>query len=120
MYSPQVLNHFEHPRNTGELPDATARGQVENPVCGDVLELALKVENGIIIAARFRARGCVASVACSSRLTEILVGRSLTETAEISRENLIESLGGLPQGSTHAADLALEALAETLKPKADS
>lgn len=111
MYSPTVLDHFEHPRNAGELPDASARVQVENPICGDVLELALRVENDIITAARFRVRGCVASVACASRLTEMLEGRSLNDTAGISRENLIESLGGLPQGSFHAADLALDAIA---------
>jgi len=110
VYSPQVLDHFEHPRNSGELPDASARTIVENPVCGDILELAVKVEQGKIADARFRARGCVATVACASKLTESLNGKSLLETRDISRESLMELLGGLPPGSSHAADLALDAL----------
>jgi nitrogen fixation NifU-like protein len=115
MYSPQVLDHFEHPRNSGELPEASARVQVENPVCGDVLEFALKVEAGVITGARFRARGCVASVACASRLTEMLVGKQVTDAARIGASSLIEALGGLPQGSSHAADLAADALAALLR-----
>jgi nitrogen fixation protein NifU and related proteins len=111
MYSPQVLDHFENPRNAGEMTDASARVQVENPVCGDVLEVALKTENGIITHARFRARGCVASVACASRLTEMLVEIPVANLQKITREALVESLGGLPQGSQHAADLSLDALA---------
>lgn len=115
MYSPQVLDHFEHPRNAGELPEATASAHVENPVCGDVLELALKIENGVITAAQFRAKGCVASVACASRLTVMLVGRSVAEGQKTSRESLVESLGGLPEGSIHASHLAMDALAAALK-----
>jgi nitrogen fixation NifU-like protein len=110
VYSPQVLDHFEHPRNSGELPDASALARVENPVCGDVLELALKLQDGIITEARFRARGCVASVACASKLTELLTGKSMTETRQINPALLMESLGGLPPGSFHAADLAVNAL----------
>ena len=114
MYSPQVLDHFEHPRNAGELPYASARIQVENPVCGDVLELAIKIENGKITDARFRARGCVASVACASRLTEMLQGSPLTSAEKLSREDLVTSLGGLPEGSSHAAHLAMDALTAVL------
>jgi nitrogen fixation NifU-like protein len=114
VYSPQVLDHFEHPRNSGELPEASARTQVENPVCGDVLELALKIQDGIITEARFRARGCVASVACASKLTELLTAKSLAEAGQINREVLAESLGGLPPASSHAADLALDALSTLL------
>jgi nitrogen fixation NifU-like protein len=120
VYSPQVLDHFEHPRNSGELPGASARTQVENPVCGDILELALKLQEGIITEARFRARGCVASVACASKLTELLTGKSVAETGQIGRELLMDSLGGLPPASSHAADLALDALSTLmieLKPK---
>ncbi len=114
MYSPQVLDHFEHPRNSGELPDASARVQVENPVCGDILEFAIKVENGTVANARFRARGCVASVACASRLTEMVIGDSIGNARTISNEALVESIGGLPEGSSHAAHLAMEALAAVL------
>src|SRR5947209_5902162 len=114
MYSPQVLDHFEHPRNSGALPGATATAQVENPVCGDVLELALRVENEAIGAAAFRSRGCVASVACASRLTELLIGKSLVEARGITPQTLVDSLGGLPEGSSHAAHLAIDALAAAL------
>jgi|SRR4029077_6074228 nitrogen fixation NifU-like protein len=114
MYSPQVLDHFEHPRNAGELPDASARVQVENPVCGDVLEFSVKVDGGIITAARFRARGCVASVACASRLTEMVLGASIAEAEKIDREALVESLDGLPEGSAHAGHLAIDALSAAL------
>jgi nitrogen fixation NifU-like protein len=110
VYSPQVLDHFEHPRNSGELPDASIRTTVENPVCGDIVELALKVEQGTITIARFRARGCVASVSCASKLTELLTGKSVAETSQIDRDLLMQSLGGLPPASSHAADLAIDAL----------
>src|SRR6266853_493333 len=110
MYSPQVLDHFENPRNAGDLPDASARIQVENPVCGDILELAIKVDKGVIVAARFRARGCVASVACASRLTEEVVGRSIADARSLRRETLVAALGGLPEGSDHASHLAMDAL----------
>src|SRR3954471_24891993 len=108
MYSPQVLDHFEHPRNSGALPAATATAQVENPGCGDVLELALRVENDAIAAAGFRARGCVASVACASKLNELLIGKSVVEAREIMPQALADSLGGLPEGSSHAAHLAID------------
>jgi len=114
VYSPQVLDHFEHPRNSGELLGATATVQLENPACGDILELAIKIEDGNISDARFRARGCVAFVACASRLTEMVVGKSLVNVQEITGEALIESLGGLPEGSSHAAHLAIDALAALL------
>ena|SRR5205823_15024017 len=114
MYSAQVLDHFENPRNSGDLPEASARVRVENPVCGDILELAVKVEKGIIVAVRFRARGCVASVACASRLTEEMIGRSIEEAQEFRRETLLKALGGLPAGSDHASHLAMDALSQAL------
>ena len=115
MYSPQVLDHFEHPRNTGQLPDASICVQVENPACGDVLELALRLEDGTITGARFRARGCVAAVACASKLTESVLGKTSAQASLLNRETLIESLGGLPEGSAHASHLALDALSAALK-----
>jgi nitrogen fixation NifU-like protein len=115
MFSPQVLDHFEHPRNTGELPEPSVRVQVENPVCGDVLELSLKVENGTIIDARFRARGCVPSVACASKLTEDVVGKTVAHAQALKSEVLAESLGGLPNGSIHASQLAIDALVAALR-----
>lgn len=114
MYSPQVLDHFANPRNTGDLPDAAARVQVDNPVCGDLLELAIKCEKGIITAARFRARGCVASMACASALTEEVIGKSVQDARRIGSEQLLVRLGSLPQASEHAGYLAVDALHRAL------
>lgn len=114
MYSAQVLEHFERPRNAGELPGATFAAQVENPVCGDVLKLWLKTADGKVTDARFQCRGCVSSVACGSMLTELLIGCNVAQAKAISQESLMEALGGLPEGSTHAAQLAMEALADAL------
>ena len=109
MFSSQVLDHFQNPRNAGELQDATASVEVDNPVCGDVLRLAIKVEQGRIAQARFRCRGCTTSIACASQLTVLLCGNSLDRLREISVGELAESLGGLPEETLHGAHLAVEA-----------
>jgi nitrogen fixation NifU-like protein len=114
MYSAQVLDHFEHPRNAGEVAEPDASVQVENPACGDVLKLTVKVVDGRIEAIRFLAKGCVASMACGSALTELVRGRTIGKARELSREELVSSLGGLPPGSAHASHLALDALAAAL------
>lgn len=121
MYSPQVLDHFEHPRNPGEAPDADASVQVENPACGDVLRLSAKLADGRIADIRFRAKGCVPAMACASLLTELVKGRTLLEARSLRREQLLAAAGGLPPASTHAGHLALDALAALLKklPAAD-
>ncbi|HKT49124.1 MAG TPA: iron-sulfur cluster assembly scaffold protein [Candidatus Angelobacter sp.] len=114
-YSQTVLDHFEHPRNVGELPEADAQARLEHPVCGDVMTLAIKVADGRIAQIRFRTRGCVASIAAGSCLTEMIVGKSLTEAAAMGREQLVEALGGLTNASMHASHLAMDALALVLK-----
>src|SRR5262250_2730259 len=96
MFSREVLDHFQHPRNVGELDAASASVEVSNPVCGDVLRLAVQVEQGKIVRARFLCRGCATAIACASRLTELLSGNSPRRTHEISVEELSRSLGGLP------------------------
>ncbi len=114
MYSPQLLDHFQNPRNAGDIPDADAVAEIENPACGDVLRLSLKATAGRITQAQFKAKGCVAAIACGSALTELVVGRTLHEAATLRRENIIAAVGGLPQASTHAAQLALDALSAAL------
>jgi nitrogen fixation NifU-like protein len=139
MYSAQVLDHFQNPRNPGEVSDPDAIAEVENPACGDVLRLTLKIKSGSIAEIRFKAKGCVASMACASALTELVAGRTVDEVRSLnretsigksstfqssigqsstcqnlSRENLIAAVGGLPQASTHAAQLALDALSAAL------
>jgi nitrogen fixation protein NifU and related proteins len=115
MYSAQLLDHFQNPRNAGEISDADATAEIENPVCGDVLRITLKVEAGQIVDIRFKAKGCVPSMACASALTEMIIGKSIAEAGALTRESLITTVGGLPQASTHAAQLALNTLAAALR-----
>jgi len=115
VYSRQVLDHLEHPRNAGvvDFPDASA--QVENPACGDILKLTAKVTDGRIAEVKFLAKGCVPAIACGSVLTELLVGKTLKEAGAINREELVQKLRGLPEASTHAGHLAMDALAVLLQ-----
>ena len=110
MYSEAVLDHFQNPRNAGTLEDVTAIVAVENPVCGDILELSVRMEQGRIAEARFRTRGCVTAMACSSLLTELLRGKTPTEARGITPEQMSETLGGLPPATFHAAQLARDAI----------
>lgn len=114
MYSEQVLDHFQNPRGVGDVEDATATVEVQNPACGDVLRLSLRVEDGRVVEARFKAKGCVPSVACGSRLVEVLAGMEVTRVKEIRREQLVSDLGGLPEASQHASYLAMDALKAAL------
>lgn len=110
MHSPAVRDHAQNPRNQGELPDATASVEVSNPVCGDTLKLAVRIQDGRIVAARFRTRGCPPSIATSSVLTEMIVGKTLAEIESITAEQISEALGGLPPATKHASQLAEDAL----------
>ena len=115
MYSAQVLNHFEHPRNAGTIADADASTRIENPACGDILELTVKLAGDRIAEIRFRARGCVAAMACASALTELVHGKSLDEARKLTREELLRAVGGLPPASSHAGHLAMDALDAVLQ-----
>jgi len=114
-YSPQLLDYFEHPRNAGELADADAQVRVENRACGDILELFARIENGRIREMRFRAKGCVPAMACGSVITEMTRGRTLAEAASIRRQDVVKQVGGLPEASGHAAQLAIDALMAVLQ-----
>jgi nitrogen fixation NifU-like protein len=115
MFSEAVLDHFRNPRNAGELPDATAKVEVSNPVCGDILKLAARVAAGRIAVVRFLCRGCTTSIACASLLTEQLRDRRLPEARDITAESLSDALGGLPPATFHGAQLAADALAALLQ-----
>ena len=110
MFSNAVLDHFRNPRNAGELTDASATVEVSNPVCGDVLKLSARVNDGRIAEARFLCRGCTTAIACASVLTEKLRGRTATEARAITAESLSEALGGLPSATFHGAQLAADAV----------
>ncbi|MFZ3265076.1 MAG: iron-sulfur cluster assembly scaffold protein [Terriglobales bacterium] len=115
MYSAELLDHFQNPRNAGGIgePDATAR--LENPVCGDVLELTLKLDGNRIADIRFRAKGCVPSMACASAITELAKGLSVEAARAIRREDLLRKVGGVPEASSHAGVLALDTLQALLR-----
>ena len=114
MYSPQLLDHFQNPRNAGELSDADATVEIENPVCGDIIRLSVKFDAGQIAEIRFKAKGCVPAMACGSALTEMVQGKTAEEARTCTKEDLVRAVGGLPQASGHAAQLALDALSATL------
>lgn len=115
MYSAQVLDHFQNPRHAGDISAADSIAEIENPVCGDMLRLSIKISAGRIVEIAFKAKGCVPSMACASALTELVHGKTFDEARAINRASLIAAVGGLPQASTHAAQLALDALATALK-----
>jgi nitrogen fixation NifU-like protein len=114
MYSARLLDHFQNPRNVGELPDADAVAEIQNPACGDVIRLTLKVRADRIEEIRFKAKGCVPAIACGSALTELARGKPASEVHRLKRDDIIAAVGGLPPASTHAAQLALDALSTAL------
>ena len=114
MYSPEVLDHFENPRNAGDVDSPDASAELQNPACGDVLRLTIKIDTSVIADIRFRAKGCVPAMACGSALTELVRGRSLDEAGQITPEELVRTLGGLPEASSHAAHLAIDTLRAVL------
>jgi nitrogen fixation protein NifU and related proteins len=114
MYSAELLDHFQNPRNVGEVENPDAMAEIQNPACGDLLRLTMNQVSGHITDVKFKAQGCAASIACGSALTEIMMGRRLDDIRNLRREELISAVGGLPQASTHAAELALDALAVVL------
>lgn len=116
MFNETVLEHFRNPRNAGELPDANATIEVVNPVCGDVLRLSVRMEAGRVAEARFKTQGCVAAIAASSILTDLMRGKSVAELQLISPRQISEELGTLPPTTFHAAQLCADAL-DTLASK---
>jgi nitrogen fixation NifU-like protein len=109
-YSSKLMDYFMHPRNVGEIENPSGRGKVGNPVCGDIMELYIKVENGTITDAKFKTFGCGAAIATSSMVTEMVKGKSVDEALTISNKAVAEALGGLPKKKLHCSVLAEEAL----------
>ena len=110
LYGEKVMEHFKNPRNVGELENPDGIGHVGNPVCGDIMELYIKVRDGIITDAKFRTFGCGAAIATSSMVTELVKGKSVDEALGISNAAVAEALGGLPPVKMHCSVLAEEAL----------
>ncbi len=114
-YSDKVMDHFMHPRNMGEIEDASGVGEVGNPACGDVMRLYLKIEDGKIVDAKFKTFGCGAAIASSSMTTELIKGKSIDEALKLSNQAVSEALGGLPPAKQHCSVLAEEALQAALE-----
>lgn len=113
-YSDKVMDHFNNPRNVGEIPDASGVGTVGNPVCGDVMKMYLKIENDIVVDAKFKTFGCGAAIATSSMVTEMIKGKTIEEALLVSNRSVAEALGGLPPVKMHCSVLAEEALRSAL------
>jgi nitrogen fixation protein NifU and related proteins len=114
MYSSKVLEHLDNPRNVGEMPGADARGDAENPVCGDLLQLYIKVIAGRIDAATFKVRGCPPSIAAGSVLTESIIGLSIEEAGRLTPKEITRALESLPRNKEHCSVLAIDALRAAL------
>jgi nitrogen fixation NifU-like protein len=104
------MNHFAHPRNVGEMPDADGVGTVGNPVCGDIMKMYIKVRDNIIVDAKFQTFGCGAAIATSSISTEMIIGKSIDEAVQLTNAAVAEALDGLPPMKMHCSLLAEEAV----------
>lgn len=110
MFGETLLDHFRNPRNVGELPAPAITVETSNPACGDILRLAAWFEGERVLAARYRVRGCTASIAAGSALTEMMIGETRTALEAVSAAQVEERLGGLPAESKHAAALCIDGL----------
>ena len=115
MYSEKVMDHFQNPRNVGKIENPDGIGKQGNPVCGDVMELAIKVKDGIIEDAKFKTFGCCAAIATSSMITEMVIGKTIEEAERISKQAVAEALDGLPPAKMHCSNLAADALKDAIK-----
>src|SRR5437879_11840303 len=114
MHSQRRLDHFRNPRNAGELPPPAARVDVTNPACGDILRLSARFDGGRVAEARFQTRGCTASIAAASALTEWMAGKSREELRALTPTVIEDALGGLEPASKHAAVLCVDAVKQLL------
>lgn len=110
MHSQRLLEHFTNPRNSGELPPPAVKVDVSNPACGDMLRLSARIENGRVSEARFLTRGCTASIAASSALTEWMTGKNVDQLRSLNAATIEEAVGGLQPASQHAAVLCVDAV----------
>jgi nitrogen fixation NifU-like protein len=109
-YSEKVMDHFMNPRNVGEMKDADGVGEVGNPTCGDLMKIYIKVRDNVITDIKFQTFGCGAAIATSSMITEMAMGKTLDEAMKLTRNDVAESLDGLPPVKMHCSNLAADAL----------
>ena len=115
MYNRIIMDHFQNPRNAGDMENPDGEGTVGNPSCGDVMTLYIKIENDIITDVKFKTFGCGAAIASSSYTTELVKGKTIDEALTFTRQDVSNGLGGLPPIKMHCSNLALDALREAIK-----
>ena len=115
MYNAKVLDTFANPKNVGEIENADGVGTVGNAKCGDIMQVFLKIENDVIVDAKFKTFGCEAAIASSSIATEMIKGKTLEEALQVKNADVVEALEGLPPQKIHCSVLAEEAIAEAIK-----
>ena len=115
MYSEKVMDHFNNPRNVGEIPDADGIGSEGNPVCGDMMKIFIKVDKEKITDIKFKTFGCGAAIAVSSMITEMAKGKTLDEALEITKESVADALDGLPAQKQHCSNLGADALHKAIE-----
>ena len=113
-YSKKVMDHFAHPRNVGEMPEANAVGQVGNQKCGDIMKMMMQIDNDVIVDCKFQTFGCGAAVATSSMATELVKGKTVQEALQLTNKAVMEALDGLPAVKVHCSVLAEEAIRAAL------
>ncbi|HIY07839.1 MAG TPA: Fe-S cluster assembly scaffold protein NifU [Firmicutes bacterium] len=114
LYTEKVLDHFNNPRNVGEIPDADGVGEVGNAKCGDIMKMYLKIQDGVITDVKFKTFGCGAAIATSSMATEMVKGRSIEEALQLTNKAVMEALDGLPPAKVHCSVLAEQAVKAAL------
>ena len=115
LYTEKVMDHFEHPRNVGEIENADGVGQVGNPKCGDIMKMYLKIDDGVITDVKFKTFGCGSAIATSSMATELIKGKPIEEALQLSNKAVVEALDGLPAHKIHCSVLAEEAVRAAVK-----
>ncbi len=115
MYSEKVMKHFSHPKNVGKIPNADGIGKIGNPVCGDIMEFYIKVEDNRLKDVKFKTFGCGAAIAVSSMISEMSIGKTVEEAIKISNKNVAEELGGLPKNKLHCSNLGADALHKAIE-----
>lgn len=110
QYTEAVMDHFQNPRNVGEVENADGLGEVGNPTCGDMMRITIAVKDGVIADCKFKTLGCGAAIATSSITTEMAKGKTLDEAMQLTREQVAEALGGLPPEKMHCSNLAADGL----------
>jgi nitrogen fixation protein NifU and related proteins len=114
MYSEKVMEHFQNPRNVGEIPDADGIGEVGNAKCGDIMKMYLKIEDNIIEDVKFKTFGCGSAIASSSMATELIKGKTIDEVMKLTNRAVVEALDGLPPVKVHCSVLAEQAIKSAL------